>query len=246
LHYQPKVTLASRQLTSVEALVRWDHPQRGLLPPDDFIHLAEHTGLINSLSMWAIGAGLRQSHALQEAGLQIPVAVNLSVLNLLDPHLPDRIEYLLDHWQADPRLLMIEITESAIMANVEQSLTILNRLRAMGLRLAIDDFGTGYSALSYLRRLPVDEIKIDQSFVKDMARDENDAAIVRSVIELGHSLGLQVIAEGVEDQATCELLQRLGCDVAQGYYICRPMAATDLIDWVAQTQQPRPNALPLA
>ena len=236
LYYQPKVALESGELTSVEALVRWDHPDRGLVSPQEFIPLAEHTGLINSLSMWALRAGLRQCREWKTSGLTIPVAVNLSALNLHDPRLPDRIEDLLATSQSSADCLLLEMTESAIMADLDRSAEILRRLRDMGLHLSIDDFGTGYSSLSYLRRLPVDEIKIDQSFIKEMARNEHDAAIFRSIIDLAHSLRLRVIAEGVEDQETWNLLSQLGCDVAQGYLISRPLPPAGLVQWISETR----------
>lgn len=243
LHYQPKADLVTGEVTHVEALVRWQHPQHGLMLPDRFIPLAEQTGLIRPLSLWVLNTALRQCYAWHRSGLQLHVAVNLSMRNLQDTQLPDAIAGLLATWQVSPTWLEVEITESALAADPERALETLTRLGDMGVRIAIDDFGTGYSSFAYLKRLPVDEIKIDKSFVLGMTTDDNDAAIVRSTIDLGHNLGLKVSAEGVETQATWELLATLGCDFAQGYYVSRPVAATELSQWLqeaswARTQRP--------
>ncbi|MBI4492094.1 MAG: diguanylate cyclase [Chloroflexi bacterium] len=232
LHYQPKVNLKTGQVVGVEALVRWPHPQHGLVPPDQFIPLAEHTGLIRPLARWVLDTALRQCQVWRSAGLDLPVAVNLSMRNLHDPQLPDMIAALLAAWAVPPANLELEITESAVMADPTRAMQVLTRLREMGLQIAVDDFGTGYSSLGYLKRLPVDELKIDKSFVLQMAQDENDAAIVRSTIGLGHDLGLAVVAEGVEDQASWNLLASLGCDSVQGYHMSRPLAPDDLQQWL--------------
>jgi EAL domain-containing protein (putative c-di-GMP-specific phosphodiesterase class I) len=243
VHYQPKVDFVRGQLVGVEALVRWQHPQRGIVGPDEFIPLAELTGLIRPLGTWVLGEALRQQHAWLEVGLDITVAVNMSTQNLNDP-LPEQIGELLAHWRTPASRLRIEITESALMADPERAMGVLFRLREMGVRIAIDDFGTGYSSLTYLKRLPVDEIKIDRSFIKDMVADDDDTAIVRSTITLGHDLGLSVVAEGMEDRATWDLLAALGCDVAQGYFVARPMAPQELIAWQqCRTSAGRPGAL---
>jgi diguanylate cyclase (GGDEF)-like protein len=232
LHYQPKVSLKSSRCVGVEALSRWQHPQRGLIPPDQFIPLAEQTGMIKSLSYWVLNAALKQAHDWQQSGLSVPIAVNLSMRDLHDPELPDTIAGLIKRWQVAPSSLQVEITENGLMAEPARALQTVTALRALGLRIAIDDFGTGYSSLAYLKRLPVDELKIDLSFVQHMAEDEADAAIVRSTIGLGHDLGLVVVAEGVEDQAAWDLLGRFGCDLMQGYFVSRPAPAADLARWL--------------
>jgi EAL domain-containing protein (putative c-di-GMP-specific phosphodiesterase class I) len=232
LHYQPKVTLATGQLQGVEALVRWPHPERGLIPPAEFIPLAEQTGVIGLLTQWVLDTALRQARAWRDQGLACPVAVNLSARLLHDPSVVDTIVGLLDAWGLDADGLEIEITESAVMADPAGALAILTRLHDRGIRLSIDDFGTGYSSLAYLQRLPIDMIKIDQSFVRELATNGDDAAIARAIVDLGHTLGMGVVAEGVEDDATRARLTALGCDVAQGYYIGRPVPADQLARWV--------------
>jgi len=232
LYYQPKVDLRTGRLDSVEALVRWQHPVRGIVLPDQFIPLAEHTGLITPLSHWVLTAALRQCRAWRDAGLGIRIAVNLSARLLQDEHLVDSIVELLQTWGVTPDLLQVEVTESAVMADPARALQILTRLHDMGIRIAIDDFGTGYSSLAYLKKLPADEIKIDKSFVRDMAVNADDVTIARSVIDLGHNLGLSVVAEGVEDRAVWDQLAEMGCDLAQGYYLSRPIPAAALASWV--------------
>lgn len=232
LHYQPKANFDTGRVAHVEALVRWRHPQRGIVPPDQFIPLAEQTGLIRPLCLWVLNDALHQCALWKREGIGLHVAVNLSMRNLQDPRLPDTIIKLLERWNLEPTWLEVEITESALAADPERALEILTRLSDMGVRIAIDDFGTGYSSLAYLKRLPVDEIKIDKSFVLGMTMDENDATIVRSTIDLGHNLGLKVVAEGIEDQATWDLLAAWGCDFAQGYFLSRPLPAVDFSKWL--------------
>jgi diguanylate cyclase (GGDEF)-like protein/PAS domain S-box-containing protein len=232
LHYQPKAILDGAAITSVEALVRWEHPERGLLAPDEFIGLAERTGLIRPLTLYVIDEALRQCRAWQAEGLELSVAVNLSARNLLDFEFPARVEELLERWQVERGRLELEITESTMLADPARTKLILDRLSGMGVRLSIDDFGTGYSSLAYLKRLPVDEIKIDRSFVMNMAHDEDDAVIVRSTIDLGRNLGLEVVAEGVETVEAWERLKALGCTIAQGYYLSPPVAAEHLSEWL--------------
>jgi diguanylate cyclase (GGDEF)-like protein len=232
LHYQPKARVGSGEVTSVEALVRWQHPEQGLLFPDQFIPVAQHTGLIRPLTLYVLDTALAQCRAWQDEGLVLKVAVNLSMRNLIDLAFPESVAALLERWGVHPSLLELEITESTIMADPFRTMALLRKLKAMGLRLAIDDFGTGYSSLAYLKRLAVDEIKIDKSFVLNMARDENDAAIVRSTIDLARNLGLEVVAEGVESAEAWETLAQLGCDVAQGYYLSRPLPGDDLAAWL--------------
>jgi diguanylate cyclase (GGDEF)-like protein len=235
LYYQPKVDLRNFQVTGVEALVRWNHPREDLLLPDTFVPLLEQTGLIRSLTPWVLNESLRQGQQLQDQGLPITISMNLSVRDLQDPYLADAFAEQLAALQISPRWLELEITESAVMTEPERALEVLARLSAMGLRIAIDDFGTGYSSLSYLKKLPVNTIKIDKSFVIGMERDENDAAIVRTSVDLAHNLKLEVVAEGVENEETLKRLSELGCDTAQGHYISRPLSAEELAVWLKQS-----------
>jgi EAL domain-containing protein (putative c-di-GMP-specific phosphodiesterase class I) len=239
LHYQPKIDLHTGELAGVEALVRWEHPIRGLLGPDQFVPIAEQAALIQPLTRWVLRAALMQASAWRRIGLEVPVAVNLSMRSLHDEQLPDTISELLRAARTPAQLLVVEITESSLMVDPTRALVILERLRAMGIRVALDDFGTGHSSLSYLKRLPVDEVKIDRSFVKDIATDETDRVIVRSTVDLAHSLGLRVVAEGVEDEVTGALLAELGCDEAQGYHLSRPLRGHDLTLWLCEQPIPR-------
>jgi EAL domain-containing protein (putative c-di-GMP-specific phosphodiesterase class I) len=232
LYFQPKAYVATACVDHLEALVRWRHPDRGLIPPDDFVPLAEQTGLIKPLTMWVLEAAFHQCREWHSAGRDFSVAVNLSMRNLLDPHLADYISGLIQRFEVPAQALELELTESIVMADPERTLGILQRLHDMGIRLTIDDFGTGYSSLAYLKRLPVDEIKIDRSFVTEMASDDNDAAIVRSIINLAHDLGLEVTGEGVEDSTTWKLLVALGCDAIQGAYLGLAMPAEDVEGWI--------------
>ena len=232
LYYQPKADLHTGLVTSVEALVRWQHPTRGLIPPDQFIPLAEQTGLIEPLTHWMVETAVAQCRRWLESGITLNVAVNLSMWNLRDASLPDAIARLLARYTLPARFLTVEITESAAMADTAYTLRALKRLFALGVRIAIDDYGTGYASLSYLKHLPADELKIDRAFVQHMAEDQVDQAIVRSTVNLAHSMGMRVVAEGVEDQATWNLLVALGCDIVQGYYLSRPICAQDLEHWL--------------
>jgi len=231
LFYQPKADIKTGKVTSVEALLRWQHPEHGLTFPDDFIPLAEHTGLIRPLTLYVLNEALAQCHQWQEQGLTLNIAVNLSARNLLDSELPDDVAQLLDTWQVDPSLLKLEITENTIMVDPPK---VLTKLRDLGVGLSIDDFGTGYSSLSYLRKLPVEEIKIDRSFVMNMPQSENDQQIVRSTIDLASGLGLKVVAEGVETKDTWRELAEFGCDVVQGYFLTRPIPPQELVEWLAK------------
>jgi len=235
VHYQPIVDVTTGRVHLVEALARWQHPELGLLSPDQFIPLAEGTGLIAPLTHWVVEESLRQVRAWRDAGLDLAVAVNLSARALRDPALPDTVVGLLQAHGVPADHLRVELTESAVMADPAGALTILTRLAALGIRIAIDDFGTGYSSLSYLKRLPIDEIKIDRSFVTHMTRDGGDATIVASTIGLGHSLGLRFIAEGVESGDTWRSLEALGCDGIQGFYISRALPADELTRWLRGT-----------
>ncbi len=234
LHYQPQVALATGEVLGAEALVRWQHPQRGLILPDEFIPLAERTGLIRPLTDWVLENALAQCRAWRAAGLDLSIAVNLSVRDLEESRLPEMIAALLAAHRVDPRSLRVEITESVLMADRARSVAVLGQLRAIGLEIAIDDFGTGYSSLAYLAELPIDALKIDRSFVMRLNSGHRHAAIVRATLEMAHSLGLRVIAEGVEDARTLSVLAEMGCDAAQGYYFARPMPAPELGEWLRQ------------
>jgi diguanylate cyclase (GGDEF)-like protein len=234
LHYQPKASLRSGEVDAVEALLRWNHPVRGLVPPDEFIPLAQQTGLIKPLTLYVLEEALWQCSEWERQGLSLSVAVNLSMRNLLDLDFPDDVERLIGAAGVDPSRLELEITESTMLTNPVRVKAVLGRLHAMGIRLSIDDFGTGYSSLAYLSSLPVSVIKIDRSFVMTMLHDENDAVIVRSTIDLGRNLGLDVVAEGVESEEIWERLDGLGCDTAQGFFLSRPLPAEALGAWLRE------------
>ncbi len=232
LHYQPKVELRTGEIRGVEALVRWRHPKRGLVPPGEFLPLTERTGLIGPLTSYVLNASLGKCRALRLAGFELAVAVNLSARNLSDAELPDEIAGLLARWQLPASALEVEITETSIMADPGRAIDVLGRLRRLGVVVSLDDFGTGYSSLAFLRQLPIDEIKIDRSFVSSMIEEEDDAVIVRSTIDLGRNLGLRVVAEGVETEAAWDRLKELRCDLAQGYFIGEPIPSEDLARWL--------------
>jgi diguanylate cyclase (GGDEF)-like protein/PAS domain S-box-containing protein len=231
LYLQPKMDMRTGAVCGAEGLVRWRHAQRGLIPPMEFIGLAEQTGLITPLTDWVIEAALRLNHDWAAQNCALPIAINLSARNLRDDNLLERLRHLRSSWPGAPGLLEMEITETAVMEDAEHALGVLQSLRAEGIALYIDDFGTGYSALSYLQKLPVDYIKIDQSFVRDMCSSKDSAAIVRSTIDLVHDLGRKAVAEGVETQAHWDQLASLGCDYAQGYFIARPMPPEEFQAW---------------
>ncbi|MGY1744688.1 putative bifunctional diguanylate cyclase/phosphodiesterase [Blastococcus sp. SYSU D00695] len=243
VHYQPKVSLADGRLEGAEALVRWRHPERGLVPPADFVPVAEGTGLIVALTERVLDLSLAQMRRWADAGRPLPVAVNLSTRCLLDASVPDLVARLLAEHGVPASLLRLEVTESAVLADAERGLQVLQRLRAMGVHLSIDDFGTGYSSMALLRRLPVDELKIDRSFVLGMTVSEQDAVLVRTAVDLAHNLGLTVVAEGVEEPGHVTALRALRCDVAQGYLFARPMPAEDL-DALLELPGPVPGAAP--
>ncbi|MEY2930486.1 MAG: hypothetical protein RL033_1235 [Pseudomonadota bacterium] len=245
LHYQPKLDLTTGAIVGAEALVRWDSPELGRVAPGEFIPLAEQTSLIKPLTAWVLEEALRQLVAWEAAGIRTRVAVNLSARNLADEKLPERVAELLELGHVTPDRLMMEITESAVMQNPERAAVVLERLREIGVGLSIDDFGTGYSSLTYLRTLPADELKIDRSFVQEIDANEGNATIARSVINLAHSLGLKVVAEGVETEAELRRLITLGCDLAQGYLISRPLPASDFANYLSHHHK-SPTALALA
>jgi diguanylate cyclase len=232
LHYQPKVDVRTGAVTSVEALVRWRHPTRGVLPPARFLHLAEQNRLMRPLTLRVLELALEQAVSWQRAGRRLPVAVNLAAANLLDLQFPDDVAHVLSRTGASPELLQFEITEDTIMVDPQRVLDIVSRLSEFGIALALDDFGTGYSSLAYLKRLPVQELKIDRSFVSDMDTSHDDSVIVRSTIELARNLGLRVVAEGVESQRIQDDLAAAGCHLAQGYHFTPPLAAGDFDAWL--------------
>lgn len=243
LRYQPKLDLRTGQITSVEALVRWEHPRLGLLSPDAFVPLAESAGLIEPLTHLVLCAALQQAARWHDAGVDLTVAVNLSARSVNNPQLPSIVNDALLHAGVPAHRLVLEITESSVMQDADRAVDILQRIAAIGVKLSLDDFGTGYSSLAYLQRLPVSEVKIDRSFVRELtAANPRSDLLVRSIIGLAASLQLRVVAEGVEDEATLQLLHRLGCDLAQGYYIARPETAEEITNHLAT--YPGVRALP--
>lgn len=232
LEYQPMVDFKSGRIFCAEALVRWQHPEYGLIPPEEFIPSAEQTGVIRPLTLWVIDQALGQAKRWTRIGLELRISINLSVRSLQDRQLPGQVQQLIDRHRVNPGCVILEITESAIMSDPLTARRVMRRLSNMGFQLSIDDFGTGYSSLAYLKQLPVDEIKIDKSFVTRMDQDENDAVIVRATIDLAHNLGMKVVAEGVESTDVWDLLEMLGCDTAQGYFIRRPLDAGELTEWI--------------
>ncbi len=231
LHFQPKINMSTGATTSVEALVRWIHPVHGFMAPDEFIGLAEQSGNIGMLSQWVLNAVIAQVSTWNQRGIHLKAAVNLSALDLQDESLLPRIEYLLDTHKVAPTQLIVEVTESAMLRDTQQALTTLKRMRSIGITISIDDFGTGYSSLAKLKDLPIDELKIDRAFVIDIEPETPKAKIIKAIIDLGHSIGLTVITEGVETQAEWDLLDTLGNDVVQGYLISKPLPAADFEAW---------------
>jgi diguanylate cyclase (GGDEF)-like protein len=236
LHFQPKIHLHSGEIEGVEALARWTHPSFGPIAPDVFVPLAERSGLIRSLTRRVLEMAAEQAARWQDAGLDLRVAVNLSARNLHDSELEGTITSLVERWKLAPDRLELELTESAVMADPVRAEATLSRLHALGVRIAIDDFGTGYSSLGYLKRLPVDVIKIDRSFVMDMGNDVSAYQIVKATVGLGRDLGLTTVAEGVENQSDWNRLISLGCDLAQGYYLTPPLPSDACTAWLASRQ----------
>jgi diguanylate cyclase (GGDEF)-like protein/PAS domain S-box-containing protein len=232
LHYQPKLAAETGRLVGVEALARWEHSEFGFVPPDEFITLAEQTGVIQRLTRWVLEAATIQGAQWLREGHEFGISVNISARTLLDEDLPRLLERLLSATALPARRLTLEITESAIMEDPEKTLDVLIELYAIGVGLSIDDFGTGYSSLGYLKKLPASELKIDQSFVREMDRNQDDATIVRSIIDLAHNLGVEVVAEGVETEEIWDQLRELGCDVGQGYLFSRPLPPDQLAHWI--------------
>ena len=229
LHYQPKITLKTGSIAGLEVLTRWQHPELGLIPPDEFIPVAERTGLIIPLTLWVLHQSLLQCRVWNDMGIGINIAVNLSMWNLEAQELPDHIAGLIKSLGMLPEKLELEITESAIMGDPQRTMRTLTLIRDLGVRFTIDDFGTGYSSLAHLRKLPVTGIKIDKSFVQNMEWDRDNAVIVRSIIDLGHNLSLKVTAEGVETQEAKDMLVGFKCDEAQGYYYSHPIPAREIV-----------------
>ncbi len=246
LKFQPKLDAASAHVQHVEALVRWRHPSLGPVAPDEFIPLAERSGFIHELTRFVLDQALACNAAWRQGGLDLGLAVNLSAMDLLDADLPAYIEERLATHGVPAARVILEVTESALMQDIEYALRMLHRLKACGVRLAIDDFGTGYSSLAQLKRMPVDELKIDKSFVMQLEEGSDDAVIVRSTIELGHNMGLSVIAEGVENDRALALLRRYRCDMVQGYLFSAPLGSAELLDWCRRRESATPShALPL-
>jgi EAL domain-containing protein (putative c-di-GMP-specific phosphodiesterase class I) len=232
LYYQPKVDIKTGRIVGVEALARWPHPREGMIPPNDFIPMIEQSGLIQPFTYWALEEAIKVLRRWKDDGIELVVSVNLSARNLLDSELPGSIAALLYAYQVSANNLCLEITESAIMSQPERALTILNQLHETGATISIDDFGTGYSSLSYLKKLPVDELKIDQSFIFGLTRDSDDETIVHSTIELAHNLSLKTVGEGVENKGILNMLGVLNCDIAQGYHISRPLPLEELQEFL--------------
>jgi EAL domain-containing protein (putative c-di-GMP-specific phosphodiesterase class I) len=233
----PKIKLRSGRVTGIEALVRWEHPQRGLLLPGEFIPLAEEAGLIGPLCRWVLNAAVRQSQVWHRMGVRLPIEVNLSMRNLHDPQFPDTVARILETWGATPAALRLEIAEPATNEHLERASHTLGRLRTLGIGIGMDNFGTGGASLASLERLSLDEIKVDRSIVADMLVNQQSADAVRAAIELGHHLGLPVVAEGVSDEAIRDRLTSYGCDLAQGHYLARPMPAVELLGWLNREAQ---------
>lgn len=233
-HFQPKVDLTSGRTTGAEALLRWNHPEHGSIPPEEFTRLAERTRLITALSRLVIKNSIRQLQLWLESGIEINLSLNITAHDLNDNKLPEDVAAMLSNSGVDPSRLTFEITESSVMENAEQALQVINRLADLNLRFSIDDFGTGYSSLAYLSKLPVHELKIDKSFVLGMATNRGDYQIVKATIDLGHNLGLQVTAEGIEDQQAWKTLKQLGCDLGQGYYMSRPLPEPEFKKWLVE------------
>jgi len=238
VHFQPKISLRNRELVGVECLARWEHPVHGAVAPEDFVAVAEHTGQLGRLTEFVLREGLRRAAASQRSGHPMPVSVNLSSRTVVDLAFPDLVAQLLAEFDIPPEMLTLEITEAGMITERDRPLPMLQALDQLGVRISVDDFGTGYSSLSYLRRLPVDEVKIDRSFIQGMATDPGDQAIVRAIVDLSRHLGLAVVAEGVESELTLSLLTEMGCDIGQGFLFSRPLPYDRLEAWFAARTDP--------
>ncbi len=233
VHFQPEIDLATGETRRVEALVRWNHPERGVLLPETFIPLARQSALVRPITRYVLDVALRQCRVWQDAGIGVGVAVNLAGRDLADSRLEEEVSEALRRWKLEPELLELEIPESAVISEHDRIHKMLERLSDRGVKIAVDDFGSGYASLSQLKQLPVDVLKIDKSFVQNIGTDEEDDAIVRSTIDLAHSLGITVVAEGVESDDVLHRLRALGCDLAQGFCLARPASAEDVTEWLA-------------
>ena len=231
MHYQPKVTIATGEIHSVEALMRWHHPEHGNIPPDVFIPLAEQSTLIHSITEFALEQAMQQVVEWRQQGIDLPIAVNVSPRNLLHPGFPDMVRRILVRHGLQGESLELEVTERALMVDVARAIEVLTDLAATSVSISIDDFGTGFSSLQYLYRLPISYIKIDQSFVQASLTDTRAGHILEAAVSLAHKMGIKAIAEGVEDEKVCSLLETMGCDIAQGYMISRPLSADKFRDW---------------
>ena len=237
LYYQPKLSLQEQQISSVECLIRWIHPEHGFIPPDEFIPLAEQTGAIRHVTHWGLRTALQQQKLWRQQGHSITVAVNISAIDLIDMALPTLVSNLLSEFGCEPEMLTLEVTESAIMADPESALSALNTLKRMGIKLSIDDFGTGYSSMAQLKGMPVHELKIDKAFVLELAKSQDDKVMVNTMVSLAKNLSLQTVAEGVEDEETLDYLAEIGCTKAQGFYLSRPLPADQFDSWLAEFNQ---------
>jgi sensor c-di-GMP phosphodiesterase-like protein len=229
VHYQAQIDLASGRVVGAEALARWHDPNTGMVPPSVFIPVAEESGLIRLLTTWLVAECMRECAHWRSTGLELDISINLSARNLLDPELMGVLQAGLTDTGLLPQHVNLEITESCFMASPERAMEVIQRIHDMGFKLSIDDFGTGYSSLSYMKSLPIDELKIDQSFVRNLLSNPGDQAIVSSTIELAHNLRLSVVAEGIEDADTADWLQTRGCDIGQGFCFARPLPANEFI-----------------
>src|SRR5690606_26571910 len=234
LHFQPQISLRDCSVAGAEVLIRWIHPEYGFIPPDEFIPLAERTGVIHPLTYWICRQAFAFKRNLEAQGIDIHLSINISARNLQDPHFVEQIARMADEAGISLKRIIMELTETAVMTDPEDALRVMTELNALGIRLSIDDFGTGYSSLSYLKQLPVDEIKIDRSFVMEMAKNSDDEVIVHTTLTMGHNLSMEVVAEGIEDATTLRKLKDMGCDLAQGYHIARPMPGADFFTWLAK------------
>jgi len=235
--------MATGRICGAEALLRWHHPEHGMVPPDVFIPLAEQTGSIEGLTTWVLDAALKQWRSWHEQGTDIRISVNLSPLTLHNTSFPDTVRSMLARWRVPADQLVLEITESAIVSDAVRAAETVSRLNALGVRISIDDFGSGYSSLAYIRKLAIAELKVDKSYVFNMTRVNDDLVIVRTLIELAHNLGLQVVAEGVEDQETWDALAGLGCEISQGFYMSRPLCAADFSAWLNDSPWGLPDGM---
>jgi EAL domain-containing protein (putative c-di-GMP-specific phosphodiesterase class I) len=235
LHFQPRIDFSSGYINGVEALVHWQHPKLGLLAPDQFIPMAEQTGLIKPLTYHVLRSALRQCQEWQRNGMDLSMSVNISAVNIRDPEFPGQVAKILQEFTVLPARLELDVAETVLLSDPARAVDCIRQLSALGLQIAIDDFGTGYTSMTYLKEMLVAKIKIDKSFVTNMAESHSDAMIVRTTVELGHNLGLKGVAEGVESQVVWGKLKALGCDDAQGYHMGRPMPADGFAEWLSQS-----------